>query len=41
MSRPLIQIGDEIREMNEEEHANYLKIIEDANEILSTDSPSS
>jgi hypothetical protein len=24
MTRPLIQIGDEVREMTEEEHAEYL-----------------
>jgi hypothetical protein len=26
MTRPLIQIGDEVREMTEEEHAEYLAV---------------
>jgi hypothetical protein len=30
MSRPLIQIDDEVREMTEEEHAAYLEMIKDA-----------
>jgi hypothetical protein len=27
--KPLIQIGDEIREMTDEEHADYLEVIAD------------
>ena len=30
MSNPLIQIGDEIREMTDEEHAQYLQAIADS-----------
>ena len=30
MTRPLIQIDDLVREMTEEEHANYLEAIKDA-----------
>jgi len=29
MTRPNIQIGDEVREMTEEEYANYLAVIEE------------
>ena len=29
MSKPLIQIDDEIREMTDEEYADYLLVIED------------
>jgi len=44
MSKPLIQIGDEVREMTDEEHAQYLETIADSpqipqgtDETLSTD----
>jgi hypothetical protein len=37
MTKPLIQVGDEIREMTDEEHARYLEIIKD--EVPTTDSP--
>jgi hypothetical protein len=30
MSKPLIQIDDLVREMTDEEHANYLEAIKDA-----------
>jgi hypothetical protein len=33
MTRPLIQIGDEVREMTEEEYAEYLVTRQDALEI--------
>jgi hypothetical protein len=29
MSKPLIQIDDEVREMTDEEYANYLKITDE------------
>jgi hypothetical protein len=33
MARPNIQIDNEIREMTEEEHAEYLRVTEDALEL--------
>jgi hypothetical protein len=39
MTKPLIQVGDEVREMTDEEHANYLEIIKDAKENPYSDSP--
>lgn len=37
MSKPLIQIDDEIREMTDEEHAVYLEQIKDAPTIGTPD----
>jgi hypothetical protein len=37
MSKPLIQIDDEVREMTDEEYANYEAIIADAEPLPSFD----
>jgi hypothetical protein len=37
MSNPLIQIDDEIREMTDEEYANYEAIIADAEPLPSSE----
>jgi hypothetical protein len=37
MSKPLIQIGDEVREMTDEEHAVYLQTIADSPLLEGTD----
>ena len=37
MKRPLIQIDDEIREMTEEEYANYEALISDSSTITTTE----
>jgi hypothetical protein len=37
MSKPLIQIDDEVREMTEEEYANYEAIIADIQPLPSVD----
>ena len=34
MTRPNIQIDDEVREMTEEEHAEYLRVTEHAFKVL-------
>jgi len=39
MSNPLIQIGDEVREMTDEEHANYLATIADAPQLEAPTTP--
>jgi hypothetical protein len=37
MARPNIQIGDEVREMTEEEYANYLAVVEESKGLLGDD----
>jgi hypothetical protein len=37
MNKPLIQIGDEVREMTDEEHAQYLETIANASLLQGTD----
>ena len=37
MSNPLIQIGDEVREMTDEEHAVYLQTVANTPPIEGTD----
>jgi hypothetical protein len=34
MTRPNIQIEDEVREMTEEEHADYLRVTENSFKVL-------
>jgi hypothetical protein len=35
MARPNIQIDDEVREMTEEEYANYLAVVEESKGLYS------
>jgi hypothetical protein len=39
MSKPLIQIDDLVREMTDEEHAQYLEDIANATPLPDTDTP--
>lgn len=39
MSKPLIQIDDLVREMTDEEYAQYLKDLENAPQALETPEP--
>jgi hypothetical protein len=39
MTKPFIQIDNELREMTDEEYANYLEVIKDAPTIPTADSP--